>query len=252
MIKFTYKSWPQDYSCTRVSLLDKYKEGDILIDIPFLSYNQEQYAVVEHYGHPELDSGGLNIGNVRNIRINCRCIPGKLVPKGGIFYPNCEYIPEPIREYVVEMTLQDNDNNFRHFAIKVTNLFYLLHVIQQYINPLLEEGHSVNSFNYDWIRWQCTAWNSSEANHQGRNFTFKDSDIYSIDCLYDYICGFDIKVISKALPKRGGGLYWKDVYITVDNIDPYINEIIGRVLSTKASLKDDKVSLFNYGANLLL
>lgn len=242
MIKFTYKSWPHDYSCTRASLRDKYKEGDILIDIPFLSYNQEQYAVIEYYGHPELDCGGLNIGNVRNIRINCRCIPGKLIPKGGLLYPNCEFVPEPIREYVVEMTLQDNDNKFRHFVIKVTNVFYLLHVIQQYINPLLEDGHTVNSFNYEWINWQCTTWNSSEANGQGRNFTFEDKDFYSIDDLYDYLCSFDIKVISNAVSKRGGGYYWKDIYVSFENIDRYVNTLISKALSTIAKVNDDKVS----------
>ena len=36
---------------------------------------------------------------------------------------------------------------------------------------------------FDWLEWQCNAWEWGEANDQGRGFLFNDEDIYSIESL---------------------------------------------------------------------
>ena len=48
---------------------------------------------------------------------------------------------------------------------------------------------------FDWLEWQCNAWEWGEANGQGRGFLFNDEDIYSIESLYKYLKSFKIEAI---------------------------------------------------------
>lgn len=40
---------------------------------------------------------------------------------------------------------------------------------------------------FDWLEWQCNAWEWGKANDQGRGFLFNDEDIYSIESLYKHL-----------------------------------------------------------------
>lgn len=186
MILITNDTWPQGY--VRWSKLPQ--KGDIQIDIPFLRYDQEENAQIYLIEDSIVRIDYLDIGMVRDITIKCYCERGEMVPKGGILYPNCEYVPKEVRNYSVSMTLIDKNNASRKLLLRVSNLWFVIKAIQEYINPLLREGYVVEAFNEDWIKWQCTTWNWSEANGQGRDFTFNEKDIYSIDHLYEYLKKF--------------------------------------------------------------
>ena len=241
MIRITTDTWPQIYANSSNIFL-KPQKGDIQIDLPFLDYDQEENAQIYFHEDSIVRSDRFDIGLVRDITIKCHCVRGEMVPKSGLYYPNCEYVPKKIRDYTVSMILWDKNNSSRKLLLRISNLWFTISVIQNYINPLLQEGNMVEAFNEEWINWQCTTWNCSEANGQGRRFTFYENDICSIDMLYDYLKNFTIKGLYHSLPKRGGGNTWTEIEIEFISIDNYVNSLIAKALNAYSSQLDNKVS----------
>jgi hypothetical protein len=248
MIRITNDRWPQDYA-KWAGYLNRPQKGDIQIDIPFLDYDQEEYANIYLIGDTIEQSNHFEIGMVKNIAVKCLCEKGEMVPKGGILYPNCEYIPQAIRTYSVSMMLTDKNDKQRPLQFRIENLAFLIAMIEKYVNPLLEEGYLVDAFDEEWMNWQFTTWNGSEANGQGRTFTFSKTDIYSLDNLYDYLKSFSVMGVEHALSNRGGGRTWIDIEVGFDLIDKYVNSLIEQALGSNAIAKGDKVYFnveFNY------
>lgn len=241
MVRITTDTWPQIYA-NSTNIFHKPQKGDIQIDLPFLDYDQEENAQIYFHEDSIVRSDRFDIGLVRDITIKCHCVRGEMVPKFGLYYPNCEYVPKKIRDYTVSMILWDKNNNSRKLSLRISNLWYIISAIQNYINPLLQEGYMVETFNEEWINWQCTTWNCSEANGQGRSFTFYENDIRSIDMLYDYLKNFTIKGLYHSLPKRGGGNTWTEIEIEFISIDNYVNSLIAKALNAYSSQLDNKVS----------
>lgn len=241
MIRITTDTWPQSYA-NSTNIFHQPQKGDIQIDLPFLDYDQEENAQIYFHEDSIVRSHHFDIGLVRDITIKCHCVKGEMVPKFGLFYPNCEYVPKKIRDFTVSMILWDKNNNSRKLSLRISNLWFTISVIQNYINPLLHEGYMVETFNEEWINWQCTTWNWSEANGQGRSFTFYENDIYSIDKFYDYLKNFTIKGLYHSISKRGGGISWTEIEIEFISIDSYVNSLIANALQAKYSQSDNKVS----------
>lgn len=118
------------------------------------------------------------------------------------------------------------------------------------LNLALKDGCLISHLNFDWLEWQCNAWEWGEANGQGRGFLFNEDDIYDLESLYRYLKSFKIEAIKQSLYKRGGGVYWTDVCICFRYIDNYISNLISDALGVKFIISGDTAKVVSYKLEL--
>lgn len=203
------------------------ENGDYVIEIPSIDFNEEKYASLKEVGRQLHDDEGLLLGNVEitGVRIKCN-------PKEPLYYG---LPPTKSYEYWISLCLNDVAESFFTYELHGTDITFLLRTIIPLINLALKDGYLVSQIDYKWLEWQCNSWESGEANGQGRGFLFKKNDIYSLESLYVYLKSFKLGAISRSIYKRGGGYYWTEIYISFRYIDDYISNLIADALNCKYS-----------------
>lgn len=144
----------------------------------------------------------------------------------------------------------DVNEEWTTYDLHGTDISFLLYTILPLINLALRDGCLISELNFDWLEWQCNAWEWEEANGQGRGFLFNDEDIYSIESLYKYLKSFKIEAIKQALYRRGGGVYWTDVSICFRYINNYISNLISDTLGVKFIIYGDTTKIVSYKLKL--
>ena len=201
------------------SLYRKPQNGDFIIKVPDLSFNEESYANFEEYGRTLHDDEGLNYGYVEITSIKCK-----------------KYC------YTVNLYLYSTNGEYITYDLDSDDLPFLLKTIIPYLNILLKENHSISEINFDWVKWQCTTWEFCQANGQGREFSLKQNDFCSLEKLYDYIDTINITGSFNSIYRRGGGYKYTELKITYANIDRYVNLLIGKALGSKLIQEENEIS----------
>ncbi len=214
------------------------ENGDYTIEIPSLDFGEECYASLNVVGRHMHDDEGLHFGYVELVDL-------KVICKRGI--PLYHGLPEPKKyEYIMSLYLYDVDRNWQTYELHGTDISFLLYTILPLINLVLRDGYLISQINFDWLEWQCNAWESGEANGQGRGFLFNNEDIYSLEQLYKYIKSFKIEAIKQSLCRRGGGIYWTDVCISFRYIDKYVSKLISDALGVNFIISGDTAKEVSY------
>lgn len=218
------------------------ENGDYTIEIPPLEFGEESYASLNIVGRPLQDNEGLHFGNIELVGLKVLCKRGKPLYYG---------LKEPkIYEYCLSLYLYDVNDEWQTYNLHGTDIYFLLYTILPLINLVLKEGCLISQLNFDWLEWQCNAWEWGEANGQGRGFLFNENDIYDLESLYRYLKSFKIEAIKQSLNKRGGGVYWTDVCICFRYIDNYISSLISDALGVKFIISGDSTKVVSYKLEL--
>lgn len=218
------------------------KNGDYTIEIPSLEFGEESYASLNIVGRQLHDDEGLHFGNIELVGLKVLCKRGK--PR---YYGSNE---PKIYEYCLSLYLYDVNDEWQTYDLHGTDICFLLYTILPLINLALKDGCLISQLNFDWLEWQCNAWESGEANGQGRGFLFNEDDIYDLECLYRYLKSFKIEAIKRSVYKRGGGVYWTDVCICFRFIDNYISNLISDALGVKFIISGDTAKVLSYKLEL--
>lgn len=218
------------------------ENGDYTIEIPPLEFGEESYASLNIVGGQLHNNEGLHLGNIELVGLKVLCKRGKPLYYG---------LNEPkIYEYCLSLYLYDVNDEWQTYDLHGTDICFLLYTILPLINLALKDGCLISQLNFDWLEWQCNAWEWGEANGQGRGFLFNENDIYDLESLYRYLKSFKIEAIKQSLYKRGGGVYWTDVCICFRYIDNYISNLISDALGVKFIISGDTTKVVSYKLEL--
>ena len=218
------------------------ENGDYTIEIPPLEFGEESYASLNIVGGQLHNNEGLHFGNIELVGLKVLCKRGKPLYYG---------LNEPkIYEYCLSLYLYDVNDEWQTYDLHGTDICFLLYTILPLINLALRDGCLISQLNFDWLEWQCNAWEWGEANGQGRGFLFNENDIYDLESLYRYLKSFKIEAIKQSLYKRGGGVYWTDVCICFRYIDNYISNLISNALGVKFIISGDTTKVVSYKLEL--
>lgn len=218
------------------------KNGDYTIEIPSLGVGEESYASLNIVGRKLHDDEGLHFGYIELVGLKVLCKRGKPLYYG---------LNEPkIYEYCLSLYLHDVNDEWQTYDLHGTDICFLLYTILPLLNLALKDGCLISHLNFDWLEWQCNAWEWGEANGQGRGFLFNEDDIYDLESLYRYLKSFKIEAIKQSLYKRGGGVYWTDVCICFRYIDNYISNLISDALGVKFIISGDTAKVVSYKLEL--
>ena len=218
------------------------ENGDYTIEIPSLEFGEESYASLNIVGRQLHDDEGLHFGNIELVGLKVLCKRGKPIYYG---------LNEPkIYEYCLSLYLHDVNDEWQTYDLHGTDICFLLYTILPLLNLALKDGCLISHLNFDWLEWQCNAWEWGEANGQGRGFLFNEDDIYDLESLYRYLKSFKIEAIKQSLYKRGGGVYWTDVCICFRYIDNYISNLISDALGVKFIISGDTAKVVSYKLEL--
>lgn len=213
------------------------ENGDYTIEIPPLEFGEESYASLNIVGGQLHNNEGLHFGNIELVGLKVLCKRGKPLYYG---------LNEPkIYEYCLSLYLYDVNDEWQTYDLHGTDICFLLYTILPLINLALKDGCLISQLNFDWLEWQCNAWERGEANGQGRGFLFNENDIYDLESLYRYLKSF-----KQSLYKRGGGVYWTDVCICFRYIDNYISNLISDALGVKFIISGDTTKVVSYKLEL--
>lgn len=75
-----------------------------------------------------------------------------------------------IYEYCLSLYLHDVNDEWQTYDLHGTDICFLLYTILPLLNLALKDGCLISHLNFDWLEWQCNAWEWGEANGQGRGF----------------------------------------------------------------------------------
>ena len=218
------------------------ENGDYTIEIPPLEFGEESYASLNIVGGQLHNNEGLHLGNIELVGLKVLCKRGKPLYYG---------LNEPkIYEYCLSLYLHDVNDEWQTYDLHGTDICFLLYTILPLLNLALKDGCLISHLNFDWLEWQCNAWEWGEANGQGRGFLFNEDDIYDLESLYRYLKSFKIEAIKQSLYKRGGGVYWTDVCICFRYIDNYISNLISDALGVKFIISGDTTKVVSYKLEL--
>lgn len=218
------------------------ENGDYTIEIPSLEFGEESYASLNIVGRQLHDDEGLHFGYIELVGLKVLCKRGKPLYYG---------LNEPkIYEYCLSLYLHDVNDEWQTYDLHGTDICFLLYTILPLLNLALKDGCLISHLNFDWLEWQCNAWEWGEANGQGRGFLFNENDIYDLESLYRYLKSFKIEAIKQSLYKRGGGVYWTDVCICFRYIDNYISNLISDALGVKFIISGDSAKVVSYKLEL--
>lgn len=218
------------------------ENGDYTIEIPSLEFGEESYASLNIVGRQLHDDEGLHFGYIELVGLKVLCKRGK---------PLYDGLNEPkIYEYCLSLYLHDVNDEWQTYDLHGTDICFLLYTILPLLNLALKDGCLISHLNFDWLEWQCNAWEWGEANGQGRGFLFNEDDIYDLESLYRYLKSFKIEAIKQSLYKRGGGVYWTDVCICFRYIDNYISNLISDALGVKFIISGDTAKVVSYKLEL--
>lgn len=218
------------------------ENGDYTIEIPSLEFGEESYASLNIVGRQLHDDEGLHFGYIELVGLKVLCKRGKPLYYG---------LNEPkIYEYCLSLYLHDVNDEWQTYDLHGTDICFLLYTILPLLNLALKDGCLISHLNFDWLEWQCNAWEWGEANGQGRGFLFNEDDIYDLESLYRYLKSFKIEAIKQSLYKRGGGVYWTDVCICFRYIDNYISNLISDALGVKFIISGDTAKVVSYKLEL--
>ncbi len=219
------------------------ENGDYTIEIPSLEFGEEGYASLNVVGRQLHDNEGLHFGNIELVGLKVICKRGKPLYYG--------FKGPKTYGYYLSLYLYDIRNEWQAYDLHGTDINFLLYTILPLINLALRDGGClISQLNFDWLEWQCNAWERGEANGQGRGFLFNDEDIYSLESLYQYLKSFKIEAIKQSLYKRGGGIYWTDVNICFRYIDNYICRLISDALGVKFTVSENSTKVVNFKLEL--
>lgn len=218
------------------------ENGDYTIEIPSLDFEEEGYALLNVVGRQLHDKEGLHFGNIELVGLKIKCKKGE-----PLYYGLNE---QKIYEFCLSMYLYDVNNEWKTYDLHGTDISFLLYTILPLINLALRDGCLISQLDFDWLEWQCNAWEWGEANGQGRGFLFKDEDIYSLESLYQYIRSFKIEAIKQSLYNRGSGVYWTDVNIYFRYIDNYICNLISDALGVKYTISENPTKIAKFKLKL--
>lgn len=231
---------PIDYRCEKCDALAE--NGDYTIEIPPLDFGEESYASLNIVGRQLHNNEGLHLGNIELVGLKVLCKRGKPLYYG---------LNEPkIYEYCLSLYLCDVNDEWQTYDLHGTDICFLLYTILPLINLALKGGCLISQLNFDWLEWQCNAWEWGEANGQGRGFLFYENDIYNLESLYRYLKSFKIEAIKQSLYKRGVGVYWTDVCICFRYIDNYITNLISDALGVNFIISGDSTKVVSYKLEL--
>lgn len=218
------------------------ENGDYTIEIPSLEFGEESYASLNIVGRQLHDDEGLHFGYIELVGLKVLCKRGKPLYYG---------LTEPKKyEYCLSLNLHDVNDEWQTYDLHGTSICFLLYTILPLLNLALKDGCLISQLNFDWLEWQCNAWEWGEANGQGRGFLFNEDDIYDLESLYRYLKSFKIEAIKQSLYKRGGGIYWTDVCICFRYIDNYISNLISDALGVKFIISGDTAKVVSYKLEL--
>lgn len=218
------------------------ENGDYTIEIPSLEFGEESYASLNIVGRQLHDDEGLHFGYIELVGLKVLCKRGKPLYYG---------LNEPkIYEYCLSLYLHDVNDEWQTYDLHGTDICFLLYTILPLLNLALKDGCLISHLNFDWLEWQCNAWEWGEANGQGRGFLFNEDDIYDLESLYRYLKSFKIEAIKQSLYKRGGGVYWTDVCICFRYIDNYISNLISDALGVKFIISGYTAKVVSYKLEL--
>lgn len=145
------------------------ENGDYTIEIPSLEFEEEGYASLNVIGRQLHDDEGLHFGNVELVGLKVICKRGKPLYHG---------LPEPkAYAYIMTLYLYDVNGKWQTYDLHGTDITFLLYTILPLINLALRDGCLISQLNFDWLEWQCNAWEWGEASGQGRGFLFNEDDI---------------------------------------------------------------------------
>lgn len=231
---------PSNYRRDRCNVAAE--NGDYTIEIPSLEFGEESYASLNIVGRQLHDDEGLHLGYIELVGLKVLCKRGKPLYYG---------LNEPkIYEYCLSLYLHDVNDEWQTYDLHGTDICFLLYTILPLLNLALKDGCLISHLNFDWLQWQCNAWEWGEANGQGRGFLFNEDDIYDLESLYRYLKSFKIEAIKQSLYKRGGGVYWTDVCICFRYIDNYISNLISDALGVKFIISGDTAKVVSYKLEL--
>ena len=69
-------------------------------------------------------------------------------------------------EYIMTLYLYDVNGEWQTYNLHGTDISFLLYTILPLINLTLRDGCLISQLNFDWLEWQCNAWEWGEANGQ--------------------------------------------------------------------------------------
>ena len=218
------------------------ENGDYIIEIPSLEFGEESYASLKIAGRQLHDDEGLHFGNVELVGLKVSCKRG-LPLYYGLNDPK-------IYKYCISLYLYDVNEEWQTLDLHCTDVDFLLYTILPLLNLALKDGYLISQLNFDWLEWQCNAWEIGEANGQGRGFLFNENDIYGLEPLYKYLKSFKIEAFEHSLARRGEGLYWTEVCICFRYIDNYISNLISNALGVKFTISGDTTKVVSYKLKL--
>lgn len=138
------------------------ENGDYTIEIPSLEFGEESYASLNIVGRQLHDDEGLHFGYIELVGLKVLCKRGKPLYYG---------LNEPkIYEYCLSLYLHDVNDEWQTYDLHGTDICFLLYTILPLLNLALKDGCLISHLNFDWLEWQCNAWEWGEANGQGRGF----------------------------------------------------------------------------------
>lgn len=214
------------------------ENGDYIIEIPPMEFGDEKYASLKVVGRQLHDDEGLFFGNIELVDLKVLC------KKGEPYYYG---LPSPKKyEYWLSLQLFDVNKDWQTLDLHGTSIYFLLYEILPLLNLALKDGCLISQLDFDWLEWQCNAWDFGEANGQGRGFLFYENDVNGLESLYKYLKSFKIKAVKHSLPGRGDGRYWTEVCVSFRYIDKYISKLISDALGEKFIISEDITKVVNY------
>lgn len=202
--------------------IENYRSG-LAVEYPILQLNEEGELKFRNYNwnfderkHYVQDLKSINYGNVEILKI--KVLRYRIDPMATY---NTYCGPREFK-FTFQLKMTDKEGAVLQQEIETDNSEFMLKNTIPFINILLEEGHSINDFDWDWINWQA----NTGGDDQGKWFPFKKNDIRNGEELYDFLSSFTLAAQDYYTSRFCG----RDGYITFKYIDDYISNLINDAL----------------------
>lgn len=220
------------------------EEGDILIKIPELDFDEIGDVSIEEVGCKRHEEEGVFINHVEIMGITCLC-----KRREPLYYglPNRKSY-----YYTIEFYLY-NENEWTIKTIEVDSLKFFLTILVPHMNQLIDKGHKLKDINWDWVEYQCKCWDFNMANDQprGRQLNYYENDITTQEKLYDVLDNIIVSGYEDGINHVGkDNDFWEVITIELKLGFPFIDRYIGEILFENPTYEmDDKSIKVSYKTN---
>lgn len=220
------------------------EDGDIVIEIPKLDFDETKYASLREVGRQLHDEEGVCIGHVEITNVVCKCY------RREPLYHNTSY--RKGYRYIVDLYIYDKENYITK-TLEVDDLNFITSIVIPHINILIGKGYTINDLNWDWIDWQCNCWDFSVANEQpkGRCLNFYNDDITTAEDLYDRIETIKVSGYVDGINHIGkDNDFWEVITVELTLEFPFIDRYIAELLFDNPSYDfETKTISYTYKTN---